>query len=103
MSGSNPNHLVTDSQGGESAANSRQRLREMIDKCLSDRDRSLQVVNDIEHVLTTDFLETEIFEVLADAVSLYQPGAGMPYMDEAEMAESLASARALLIEGPEPR
>ncbi|WP_326598312.1 hypothetical protein [Streptomyces sp. NBC_01803] len=70
----------------------------MIDVFLTGRDRSAQFVQEIEDVLVADFLDTPVFEVLAEVVSLYRPGAGLPYTDEEEMSEALASARDLLTE-----
>ncbi|MBO0656934.1 hypothetical protein J1792_30600 [Streptomyces triculaminicus] len=72
------------------------RLLELIDRFLAGRDRSMRLVNEIEDILVVDFMDTDVFETLTEAVSLYRPGAGAPYVSEDEMAEVLASARGLL-------
>lgn len=71
-------------------------LLEMIDTFLSGRDRSMELVNRIESLLITDFLDTGLFEELTEPLSLYRPGAGNPYVDEQELADSLAQGRAML-------
>ncbi|MFF8816015.1 hypothetical protein [Streptomyces pactum] len=69
----------------------------MIDDFLTGRDRSLQFVNEIENFLIAHFLDTEVFEAVTEEISLYRPGAGMPYTDEDDMMEALNTARDLLM------
>ncbi|MBZ6475687.1 hypothetical protein [Streptomyces griseocarneus] len=56
----------------------------------------MQLVNEIEHVLVADFMDTDVFEALTEVVPLYRPGACEPCVGEGEMAEVRASVRELL-------
>ncbi|MEC4016976.1 hypothetical protein [Streptomyces sp. H27-D2] len=76
--------------------NPQEKLLELIDKFLTRQDASMRMIGEIEALLIKDFLETDVFESLAEAVSLYRPGAGMPYLDVNEMAEELLAVRATL-------
>ncbi len=67
-------------------------LRNLMGDFLSGADRSIQLVGEIEEVVVGNFLDTELFEFLAEPLSLYRPGENMPYVDETEMVEVLREA-----------
>lgn len=79
--------------------NPRESLLKLIDVFLSGQDRSMQIVSQIEAVTIDYFLDSDVYEILSESVSLYRPGEGLPYMDEEEMAESLEEARRALVDG----
>ncbi|WP_159073469.1 hypothetical protein [Streptomyces sp. RTd22] len=79
--------------------NPRESLLKLIDVFLSGQDRSMQIVSQIEAVTIDYFLDSDVYEILSEPVSLYRPGEGLPYMDEEEMAESLEEARRALVDG----
>lgn len=68
------------------------RLFELANVFLSGKNRSIGLVNEIEAVLIENFLDTELFEELTEALALYNPGGGSHYVDEDEMAQLLADA-----------
>ncbi|MGW1835644.1 hypothetical protein [Streptomyces sp. NPDC002067] len=73
-------------------------LIEMIDEFLSGRDRSMNSIRKIENTLIEHFLDSEVFEFLAEPISLYRPWEGTPYIGEQEMAQVLSEVRAFLID-----
>ncbi|MFI0821953.1 hypothetical protein ACH4TX_40250 [Streptomyces sp. NPDC021098] len=79
--------------------NPRESLLKLIDEFLSGQDRSMQIVSQIEAVIIDYFLDSDVYEILSEPVSLYRPGEGLPYTDEEEMAESLEEARRALVDG----
>ena len=58
----------------------------------------MQVVSQIEAVAIDYFLESDVYEILSEPLSLYRPGEGLPYVNEEEMAESLEEARRALLD-----
>jgi hypothetical protein len=71
-------------------------LLALIDDFTSGRDRSMSKVGEIEDLLVREYLDTEVFEAAAEALALYRPGEGLPYMDEAEMEETLLTVREMI-------
>ncbi|MGW3563345.1 hypothetical protein ACWDSL_05495 [Streptomyces sp. NPDC000941] len=78
--------------------NPRESLLELINVFLSGQDRSMQVVSQIEAVAIDYFLDSDVYEILSEPLSLYRPGEGLPYVNEEEMAESLEEARRALVD-----
>lgn len=68
------------------------RLFELANVFLSGKNRSIGLVNEIEGLLIEEFLDTQLFEELIDALALYNPGGGSHYVDDDEMALVLADA-----------
>ncbi|MEU5031347.1 hypothetical protein [Streptomyces milbemycinicus] len=78
--------------------NPRESLLELINVFLSGQDRSMQVVSRIEAVAIDYFLDSDVYEILSEPLSLYRPGEGLPYVNEEEMAEALEEARRALVD-----
>lgn len=78
--------------------NPRESLLELINVFLSGQDRSMEVVSQIEAVAIDYFLDSDVYEILSEPLSLYRPGEGLPYVNEEEMAESLEEARRALVD-----
>ncbi|MFD0078545.1 hypothetical protein ACFVIY_39785 [Streptomyces sp. NPDC127166] len=64
-------------------------LKRLAQTFVDGQDRSMELVGEIEGILVSNFLGAELFESLAEAVSLYRPGEGLPYYDEEEMKLAL--------------
>lgn len=58
----------------------------------------MQVVSRIEAVAIDYFLDSDVYEILSEPLSLYRPGEGLPYVNEEEMAEALEEARRALVD-----
>jgi hypothetical protein len=76
--------------------NPQEELTALIGDFSSGRDRSMRLVGEIERILNTEFLDSPVYELLAEPVSLYRPGGGRPYIEEGEMLDVLLEARDLL-------
>lgn len=72
-----------------------EKLKELAQEFIDDRDRSLRLVREIESILIVEFLETDLYEALAEAVSLYCPGGNLPYFSESDMKNALQEALGL--------
>lgn len=68
----------------------------LIDKFVSGEDQSTRLIGRIESLLVDAYFGTDVFDVVAEAASLYRPGAKPPYIDEAEMATVLSEARRMV-------
>ncbi|MGW4040599.1 hypothetical protein ACWEIM_30720 [Streptomyces sp. NPDC004778] len=68
------------------------RIKELAQGFIDGRDRSMSRIWEIETLLISDFLESDLYEDLSEAVSLYRPEEGAPYYGEEEMKEALESA-----------
>lgn len=68
----------------------------LIDRFVSGEDQSTRLVGRIESLLVDAYFGTEVFDVVAEAASLYRPGAKPPYINETEMAQVLTEARSLV-------
>lgn len=76
----------------------RQQLLSVIDAYRSGADRSVDAIGKLEAILIQHYVDSEIFEYLAEPVSLYRPFCGDPYVGEEEMNEILNQARRMLLE-----
>ncbi|MFG3093880.1 hypothetical protein [Streptomyces sp. NPDC048202] len=65
----------------------------LIDKFISGSDTSRESVQKIEGLMIDLYLDSDVFEEASEALSLYRPGAGLPYMDEKDMSGVLAEVR----------
>ncbi|MEU9920453.1 hypothetical protein AB0H51_03865 [Streptomyces griseoluteus] len=68
-------------------------LLHLIGEFISGRDTSMESVQKIEGLMIDLYLDSDEFEDAFEALSLYRPGAGLPYMDEKEMSGILAEVR----------
>ena len=71
-------------------------LRGLIDRYLSGADRSPSLVRRIEAEATAEVGDDERFDELMEALALFRPGGGPPYLDEEGLAGALREARAAL-------
>ncbi|MFE9826900.1 hypothetical protein ACFYSH_33100 [Streptomyces sp. NPDC005791] len=58
---------------------------EMARKFISGEDRSTGFIASMESFVIEHLLDTEVFEFLAEGISLYRPWVGPPYWSEKEM------------------
>ncbi|WP_431981736.1 hypothetical protein [Streptomyces qinglanensis] len=72
--------------------NAKEELLALVDKFLSGEDQSILLVNKIEGILVDHFPESAAFEELAEPLSLFRPGCGLPYYDVKDMCEALREA-----------
>lgn len=75
---------------------SQEDLASLIDTFLSGGDQSTRLVGEIERVIVSHYLDSDVYEILAEAVSLYRPGDGAPYIDADDMQHPLREARLML-------
>jgi hypothetical protein len=61
----------------------------MAQKFISGEDRSMDFIASIEAFIVEHLLDTEVFEFLAEGMSLYRPWAGAPYWSEEDMVQLL--------------
>jgi hypothetical protein len=61
----------------------------MARKFISGEDRSMDFVTSMEDFVTEHFLDSEVFEFLAEGMSLYRPWGGPPYWSESDMLQLL--------------
>ncbi|SCE01119.1 hypothetical protein GA0115239_11581 [Streptomyces sp. BpilaLS-43] len=59
----------------------------MARKFISGEDRSMDLIASVESVAVEHLLESEVFEFLAEGISLYRPWAGAPYWSESDMVQ----------------
>lgn len=62
-------------------------ILEMARKFISGEDRSMNFVASMENFTVEHLLDSEVFEFLAEGMSLYRPWAGPPYWSEGDMVE----------------
>jgi hypothetical protein len=62
---------------------------EMAQKFISGEDRSVDFIASMEAFVIEYLLDTEVFEFLAEGISLYRPWAGSPYWSEGDMVQLL--------------
>jgi hypothetical protein len=60
-------------------------ILEMARKFISGEDRSMGFIASMEDFVVQHFLDSEVFEFLAEGMSLYRPWAGSPYWTEGDM------------------
>ncbi|WP_226487481.1 hypothetical protein [Streptomyces parvulus] len=58
---------------------------------ISGEDRSMVFVGQMERFATEYLLDSEMFEFLAEGLSLYRPWAGSPYWSESDMQQLLCN------------
>lgn len=61
----------------------------MAQRFISGEDRSMEFVTAMENFTSECLLDSEMFEFLTDAFSLYRPWAGAPYWSEEDMVRLL--------------
>jgi hypothetical protein len=62
-------------------------ILEMARRFISDEDRSMGFVMNMENFAVEHLLDSEMFEFLAEGMSLYRPWAGPPYWSEEDMVQ----------------
>jgi hypothetical protein len=62
-------------------------ILEMARKFISGEDRSMGFVASMEKLAVEHLSDSEMFEFLAEGVSLYRPWAGVPYWSEEDMVQ----------------
>ncbi|GAA0334689.1 hypothetical protein ACKI1I_33165 [Streptomyces turgidiscabies] len=60
---------------------------EMARKFISGEDRSMGFVASMENIVVEHLSDSEVFEFLAEGISLYRPWAGAPYWSEEDMIQ----------------
>ncbi|MGW7011598.1 hypothetical protein ACWGBJ_13465 [Streptomyces sp. NPDC054951] len=61
----------------------------MAHKFISGEDRSMNFATSMESFTVEHFLDSEVFEFLAEGLSLYRPWEGPPYWSERDMLQLL--------------
>ncbi|MFD3505385.1 hypothetical protein ACFWWT_47975 [Streptomyces sp. NPDC058676] len=64
-------------------------ILEMARKFILGEDRSMDFVKSIEDFTVEHFLDSKVFEFLAEGMSLYRPWGGSPYWSERDMLQLL--------------
>ncbi|NEB02079.1 hypothetical protein [Streptomyces sp. SID13726] len=64
-------------------------ILEMARKFISGEDRSMEYVTSMEGFAVEHFMDSEVFEFLAEGMSLYRPWGGPPYWSERDMIQLL--------------
>ncbi|MGW7170909.1 hypothetical protein ACWGH3_37660 [Streptomyces sp. NPDC054884] len=59
----------------------------MAQKFISGEDRSMGFIATVEDFTVEHFADSEVFEFLAEGLSLYRPWAGSPYWSEEDMVQ----------------
>jgi hypothetical protein len=64
-----------------------EKMLEMARTFISGEDRSMTFVASMEGFATEHLLDSEMFDFLAEGLSLYRPWAGLPYWSEEDMVQ----------------
>ncbi|WP_404816430.1 hypothetical protein [Streptomyces thermolineatus] len=81
--------------------NGQSEMLSLVGKFLRGEDRSMGLMAKIEKEMIAKYLDDEVYDLLAEPISLYRPGAGIPYYDEGDMVEVLKSVVDILERRPE--
>ncbi|MBF8174977.1 hypothetical protein IW294_29985 [Streptomyces olivaceus] len=71
--------------------NPEEEILKMAQTFISGEDRSMAFVGKMESFVLTYLLDSEMFDFLAEGISLYRPWAGSPYWSESDMQQLLCA------------